>query len=396
MDILTILIIAVTLFAFPLGEFARVDFGNGIAFTFLDIGVAVIALFYIGRNMLSLRIAMTSFLRTVPKSLAVFLGVAGISLLLNLWWLSGFQRWVSFLYLVRFGLYASLLIILKHDKNKKHQIFIRWSFFIAGGAILLVGFVQYFFYPSLANLKYAGWDQHLYRLFSTFLDPNFTGAFLVLYFLFCGDWLLHVKKILEKFLLIVVEITTLLAIFLTYSRAAYLMLIVGTISYLWLKGYKKWIVTTCIVGILIGILVLGLVQKKSEGTNLFRTVSTFARVGNAQNALTIFQRSPLIGIGFDSYRYMQRKYGFVVNDAGHGGAGADNSFLFVLATTGIIGLVAYCGVWWSLLKRGLQKKSYFVVSSMLALFVGSLFNNLLFYPFLMYWIFLLIGITEST
>ena len=41
------------------------------------------------------------------------------------------------------------------------------------GAIL--GWLQYFFFPDLTSLKFAGWDDHLYRLAGTFLDPGFAG-----------------------------------------------------------------------------------------------------------------------------------------------------------------------------------------------------------------------------
>ena len=65
---------------------------------------------------------------------------------------------------------------------------------ISGSLIVLLGFIQLMFYPALRNLYYLGWDEHLYRMFSTFLDPNFAGAFFVLFTLFVIDMSLRYKK----------------------------------------------------------------------------------------------------------------------------------------------------------------------------------------------------------
>ena len=86
----------------------------------------------------------------------------------------------------------------------------------------------------------------------------------------------------------------------------------------------------------------------------------------------------------------------------HAGAGTDNSFLFVLVTTGIIGLVSYIYLLFSILKsmfRKITKKNnlaYITFSSCIAVIVGSFTINALFYQFVMLWLWILIGITESS
>src|SRR3989344_2541015 len=78
---------------------------------------------------------------------------------------------------------------------------------------------------SYACLYFAGWDEHLYRTFSTFLDPNFAGAFFVLYLFFIAGLFFKEKENKTRAFFIVVGITTVIAIFLTYSRSAYIMYI---------------------------------------------------------------------------------------------------------------------------------------------------------------------------
>jgi len=77
----------------------------------------------------------------------------------------------------------------------------------------------------------------MFRMFSVFLDPNYTGSFLVLYFLFIGD-LIYKRKKQHKYL-IAIFILTLIAIFLTFSRSALLMLIVGSSVYLFIIKRKN-------------------------------------------------------------------------------------------------------------------------------------------------------------
>jgi hypothetical protein len=96
----------------------------------------------------------------------------------------------------------------------------------------------------------------------------------------------------------------------------------------------------------------------------------------------------------------------------HADAGTDNSFLFVLATTGVVGFFAYLWMWNSLLTHSGDPGSRsgmimhfrllvktpvgkLIVSSVLGLFVSALFINALFYPFLMGYMWILLGITAG-
>ncbi|HSX08851.1 MAG TPA: O-antigen ligase family protein, partial [Candidatus Saccharimonadales bacterium] len=153
--------------------------------------------------------------------------------------------------------------------------------------------------------------------------------------------------------------------------------------------------------------------KYSEGTNLFRTTSSNARVATSQDALIIFQKNPILGVGFNAYRYARLTHPLTCLPAGrssskggetltvdHGGAGTDNSFLFVLATTGIVGFVAYLYLLWSMVKVGktnLGENPYsaVLIASLIALCVDSFFINSLFYPFILVWVWIVIALTEA-
>lgn len=398
----SILIIIFSLFfviLFPLGELVRIDLSNTVAVSGIDFGVFIITvitlcIFVFKKNRISF---------VLLKPIVIFLAICFFSLLLNIAHLKQNELFVSFLYLVRFACYTSLYFAIRLTSSKLKQK-IQLYMIVSGVLLLIGGYLQYFLYPSLRNLYYLGWDVHLYRMFGSFLDPNFLGAFFVLYFLFLLSFLFHTKvQSNKKFFLsfIFLLLLTLIAIVLTYSRSAYLMFIVGVITFFMLRKPSSKIILGSLIFISIGIISFFSFTKYSEGTNLFRITSTKARLTTSQNALLIFQKNPVFGIGFNAYRYAQNRYRLIDQTKNkvtidHGGAGTDNSFLFVLATTGILGLLAYGNLWYKVLFLGKKYNSPLLIASSCALFVNAFFINSLFYPFIMVWMWTLIGIIENT
>lgn len=383
----SLFILTTILFAF--GEIIRVPVAS-LSIKLIDIGIVVLAIYWVLFSIKNLKkIKKNKRLRT---PILIFSATALLSLALNARFLNINELFVSSLYLIRWIAYSSIIFIVPMFDNSFKKIIIRLLIFI-GVLIIILGYIQYLFYPNLRNLYYLGWDEHLYRLFSTFLDPNFAGAFFVLYFLFALNILIDLlKKQARIFSLFVgiISFFTLVAIFLTYSRSALLMLIIGLFIFLFLKTKK----TFAILIIVVFLLATTLLPKayKTEGTNFFRIASSEARLDSAKQAIEIFKESPIFGVGFNAYRYAKNRHGFTFGMWGksHGDAGTDNSFLFLLATTGIAGFVAYLYMWFKILKINIRSK--LLIVSSIALFIDSLFVNSLFYSFLMFWIWTLVGL----
>jgi O-antigen ligase len=397
-SLLTIIFFLFFVILFPLGELARIDLPNNIAISGIDFGVFIVTVLTLGififkRNKVSFALL---------KPIVIFLGICLLSLLLNIPHLKQNEFFVSFLYLLRFACYSSIYFICRLTSSKLQQK-VQLYMIVSGILLLLGGYLQYFFYPSLRNLYYLGWDVHLYRMFSSFLDPNFFGTFLVLYFLFLLSFVFH-KKVGENkkllFSLLFLLLLTLIGTVLTYSRSAYLMLAVGVITFFMLRKPSKKIITGGSIFMVIGLISFFTLTKYSEGTNLFRITSTEARLTTSENALVIFQKNPIFGVGFNAYRYAQNRYGLIDQTNNqvaidHAGAGTDNSFLFVLATTGIVGFLAYLFLWWRIIIIGKTYKSPVLIAAAVALFADAFFINSLFYPFIMIWLWSFVGLTES-
>jgi O-antigen ligase len=395
MDILDIFI-KLTLIIFPLGEIARIQFGNNIALNLLDIIVASVALLYIVKKIKQQELPKNPIIQAI----SLFIGIAIISLLVNLSWLKTNQAAVALLYLLRWISYAIIYFSVKETLPKKKKS-IANLLVIAGGALLTLGYLQLIVFPSLQPIYNLGWDRHLYRMVSTFLDPNFFGTFLVLYLIYI---LGHIQLIRSdnkkrKLLFCTIAIFTIIAIFLTYSRSAILSLVTSTIIYFLLINKKRLIVGTLLI-IIVGILCI-LPFSHIENLNLLRSNSSKARLETWRNASKIFQKNIILGVGFNTYRYAQIKYNLRRDNtsiASHADAGSDNSLLFVLATTGIIGFISYGLIWGKLLENAYNNQnqiySKIVLASTGGIFISSLFINSLFYPSIMLWIWIIAGLID--
>lgn len=318
-----------------------------------------------------------------PKLLGpitLFIAAAVFSLLTNSGRFQFSELSSGALYLVRWVLYAAVYVLVLQP----YTAITLWLYglYAAGVGISLLGIVQFFLYPDLRNLSYLGWDPHYYRLFSTFLDPNFAGIFLVLTILL-GLYLWEKSKF--RLLVIFGGVISLAGLLLTYSRSSYLALVVGVTIYAFIR--KQWIMP---LGVLAFVAAIVFLPRTSGSTlNLFRTDSTLARIGSWQEGLTLIGQAPVFGHGFNTLRYLSADNGPVYSRAA---AGLDSSILFVGATTGIIGIIVYGYLVTSFIRLG--KKFAFYLASFAALGIHSLFVNSAFYPWVMIWMWVITGVIE--
>ncbi len=129
-------------------------------------------------------------------------------------------------------------------------------------------------------------------------------------------------------------------------------------------------------------------QLVSKPRHIDREQSASFRLSTWQQGWQLFSSHPILGVGFNAYRYGLREYGladakFLQN---HGSSGNDSSLLFVAATTGIIGLISYLFFLFSLIWKS---KNYLLISAITGLLIHSFFANSLFFPSILLWVSLL-------
>jgi len=403
MGFLEILITAAFIL-FPFGEFARISLAKDITFRPVDIIILLLTI-----SWLIIQFKKRRNILQIPgiKPVGAFFLICFLSLMLNFYWLNTNQFIISGFYLIRWLSYAGIYFAIRDTNKNFSRKFLPTLLLIDGLIILAIGIFQVIFFPSMVGMERFEWDRHMYRIVSVFLDPNFAGCFLVLYLLFVlarfFENLTKNRKSKQTKVYAAITIVSLLAVYLTYSRSALLMLLASIIAFFFLIRKKKYILIL-LASTIIYVIVLS-PKFYIENLNLFRVHSSMERIVSAKIAVEIIKKNPVIGVGFNTYRYAQSRYKFrrsFVNFTSHADAGTDNSFLFVTATTGVIGLIAYLAMWFHLLRNFYKKskeKNNFraasVFASIIGLFVSGLFLNSLFFWSLMLWLWTIMGITDS-
>jgi len=312
----------------------------------------------------------------MTNAVLFFVGAAVVSLLFNVNALGWPTVGVASLYLIRWVFYAAVVFVVV----QKFLPPVRWLYglFAVGVGFGVLGLFQFFLYPDLRNLMYLGWDPHYYRLFSTLLDPNFAGILFVLTCLL-GLALWENKKV--RIWICLGEVVSAIGLLLTYSRSSYLAAAAAIVTLAILQ--KQWKILLAIL--ILGLLVVFIPRTQGSTLSLLRADSTFARVGSWEQGVALISAAPLFGHGFDTLRYLTP-----ASPASKSAAGLDSSILFVGATTGVVGMLAYGYLIFSMIKTG--RKNIVYLASLAAIGVHSLFVNSAFYPWVMIWMWVLTGV----
>ncbi|MDO8638446.1 MAG: O-antigen ligase family protein [Candidatus Daviesbacteria bacterium] len=373
--------------AISIGQLIKIPFGEG-GVTILDLLVGCLALMNLG-SWLLVHPKPTFDKNLINLASLGFILVAVISLIFSPIQLTSSERLIAASYIIRLGAFFSLLWfpnkLLSNLAIEKILIF-------SGVIIATLGLLQLVAFPDLQFLAAINFDPHYLRTVSSLLDPNFTGAFLSLTAVILWPKLFTKKILLADLLIFGLIYITLLT---TFSRGGYLAFGAGllTISILQ-KSPKQFILSVILTGILLfsfkqynGIVA---VPRKID-----RGQSAAARLDTWQQGFDIFGKYPILGVGFNTYRFALRDLHLADEQflEKRGASTNDSSLLYVASTTGVIGLGFYLAFLMGILKLGWRlKKSHtrgvILIGGLAALLAQSFFANTLFYPFLLIWLIL--------
>lgn len=305
-------------------------------------------------------------------------------------------RWASFYFL-------SIIVFNQTTEQKRLTLHMVFAFAVA---LSLAGFIQLKVMPDFTSMELIGWDPHQGRLLSTWFDPNFVGGFLAFILpLMLGTAWDHKKD--RRWLLPLAGLIA-IALVLTLSRSAYLALMVG----LFVFGLFRSIKTLGVLALVFTLMVvlMGPVQDRflSLVDNLesvfvddytLPDASARLRFASWDEAWQLFLDEPLIGQGYNRYKYSALELGTLKDLNIHSASGGDSSLLNVLAMTGLLGFVAFFGLYILLAKEAwaLRKTGYGLgfLSSLCGLFVHAIFVNSLLFPLFMAPFWIMAGLLSS-
>jgi hypothetical protein len=364
-------LILLTIVSFSLGSLGQIFRNAGINLYLFDI-------FVFGANLYLFFFLIKKKKFFINLSFLLFTFFSLLSLVISL-----FQTFDYFFieklhvlsFWIRFNLYFGFAYfvfnLLKFKFLSKESLYrvLSLNFYL----VIVLNFLQYFFIRDISFMADFGFDPHVSRLTGFFLDPNFLGFYLVLYFY------LNEKFLKNKYF----SYLSILMVILTESRSAFFTLLILLI-FNFFQSVKKTII------FIIFTLLLFLFSNLSyriEHLNASNDSSS-SRISSWVDALEVHQVSPYFGIGFNNYRNYLIGYnivppeGFFLNSSNY----SDSSILSVLAFSGFLGAIVFLTFYLSYLNK-IQ-----VLGFLITIFFNSLIINSLFFPATALLIFLILNL----
>lgn len=347
--------------SFSLGQLGRISFlDQQINFYFYELFLAVFCFF----KLLNLNKKKIINKLINLKIIFIFLGYLLFSFFLNINQFTGIENLISFLYWLRLSFYFLVLITLDEEDLK---FGIRIFFYLT----VISSLIQYFLYPNLRNLIYLGWDPHQFRLFGLFFDTYLAGAIYGLGFFY---FLYSPKKTFLDYMMLFFYF---IFIFMTFSRITYISLFFTLfIYYFFYQKRKRFFIFLFSAALVIIIL---LPKPSGAGVDLGRFFSIKSRMVDYQLGLNWWQKKPIFGWGYNRIRYLKKDL------FSHSGASFHSSFLIILVTAGLIGLILFILTLAKIVKGNQQAIFY-----LLFLIICSLTDNVLLHPFILFLFFSMI------
>ena len=333
----------------------------------------------------------------------LFAGIGGCATLVAIskFGLTGFEVAVSLAYLGRWLFYFAIYIAAINVMQREDVLPVWRALETAVLLFAAFGIIQSIFLPDFAQLvypesrRYVDWDPQGHRLVSTVLDPNFAGGVIL------SALMVHLAQMTGgvrvaawKPLLLFV------ALVFTASRGSALAFVVGVAVVLAIRGVGKRLLKFGLVSIgLVAALSPWLLTYAREYNKLTLDASALGRLLMWARGLAVFADNPVIGVGMNTWGFVQERYGWI--RLGAATYGIEGGLLFVAVMTGVVGLAAYLlmmgsaalnarAVWRSM-EIPLEHRALAVGAAAFtgALIVHSMFTNSLFLPYIMEPLFVL-------
>ena len=266
-------------------------------------------------------------------------------------------------YLIRFGNYSFfgfLIYVLIKSKIlliNDFQNILKFNFYF----LLALNIAQYFLFRDISSLSIYGFDPHQNRLTGTFLDPNYMGIYLIIYFLF-SELTLNSR---------IVSVSSFIMILLTESRSAFLTLLLALVILL-IRSPKYLLYIILLFVFSFGTSFINRIELSKAAND-----SSNLRIESWKNAIQLYSLSPEFGIGFNNYRNMSKFYNLTApeNYYSNSSNSSDSSLLSILVMTGGIGLFLFLLYFISF---GISV--YYNLIYLAVIFFNSIFINSLFFP----------------
>jgi hypothetical protein len=333
----------------------------------------------------------------VGRAALAFAAVGGLSAVLAVprFELSAFEFVFSIAYLVRWLVYFGIYLVVVNCLRRGDVAPVLATLQAMILAFAAFGILQSIFLPGFAQMVYpdsvvgVDWDYQGRRLVSSFLDPNFAGMLITMGLLVLLAQLTSGVVVARWHMLMLFG-----ALLLTLSRSSILAFLVGLIVICVVGGISRRALRAGALTFLAMLPFLPWIVEYAISLNKLKLdASALGRVVSWMRGLEVFADHWLIGVGFNTFGFVQRYYGVPIR--ARDAFGMDGGLLFIAVMTGVVGVALYtfmvllvlrrCRSVWRDRERAAEDRGLAVgvAAATVALLVHSVFLNSLLFPFLL-------------
>lgn len=375
----------------------------------------------------------TLFFKILPKisNKKVSFALALLSIFL-LWYERWIEKIVPFLandFLPPILLFLALMLLPKEDlKIKKHHlwflgflvslilagfigvfkfnsgfwIFMGWLVFLQFGVAMIIGEAlkeKKTFYASLVlislpllffgamqaafggGMGYSYLETAGFRVTSFLGNPNIFGFILVVLMFLCSELFFRSENRAQKNTIIAIALISLVLLYFTGSRTAWISLVLGIFAYLLIKNYRLLLFFPLVF--------LALVSERVRerfflifSPEYYQDSLVDGRLWSINNSFYIWQKN-IFGTGPGTYggRFAREHSSAVYLEGMQRGYPAlfttDNQYLSILVQGGILGILFFVGYFVSILVKLFSNKSFLGISVLFSFLVMMLLSNAL-------------------
>ncbi|MDP2630291.1 MAG: O-antigen ligase family protein [Candidatus Uhrbacteria bacterium] len=290
------------------------------------------------------------------------------------WWSTA--QWTTGT-IVYIHFFAWFLVLAAVFKEWKEWRVLFWTSVVAAVIVSLLGLGQ------MIGIDASHYDPSLGRIYSTLGNPIYLALYLLLSLWLAGYLCIRERGVFAKIILGFFGVIFAGTLFFTGTRSAVLTLIVSLVVFLMLLAFgsiskKHRVISLSVLGVFVTVVVSSFLWLQTgSGTSwardhvspflqrvIYQTFQDPARVELSHIALQGFTAKPLFGWGPNNYSYIfstyvrPQDYGVLFPSTWYDQA--HNQVINVLATSGVVGMLAYLLPWivagWLLWKKFLQGK----------------------------------------
>ncbi|APQ97010.1 O-antigen ligase family protein [Clostridium botulinum] len=241
---------------------------------------------------------------------------------------------------IRMSTYVMLFFIIKYHMYKKEMI--NRIIYSCIGMSIIIGIVGIYEYLVGMGLNHKGEFESVIRVASTLENSNNLGSFFVLLVFPFIILAIKEKDKWRKNLYIFLSIISFSNIIISFSRNAWLALIIGYITLIFIFNFK--LIYGAILGSGVILFIPKIINRLKEVGDLSQNLS---RISLWQIAIKMIRDNPILGVGNGNYRTLYSEYynkikhltGYKAQENFH----PHNAYLKAQCELGIVGSISLIG-----------------------------------------------------